>query len=64
MTAEELIDNADDKLLFTERRPCTSWTVTRTRWQFLQSTISFSWQSDPGEEGTFSRKELCHADAI
>ena len=21
-------------------------------------------QSDPGEEGTFSRKELCHADAI
>jgi len=31
---------------FTERWPCTSWTVTRTRCHFLQSAISFSWQTE------------------
>ena len=43
---------------------CTSWTVTRTRCHFLQSAISLSLQSDPGEERTFSRKKRCHADDI
>ena len=49
---------------FIEWWPSTSWTVTRIHWHFLQSAISFSWQIDPREEGTFSRKELCHANAI